>query len=157
MLQRTNILCANQLLTPVKLIITDLGLHVTVCKRGAGRPWWWLQGWWRDPSTRDCQAAPHTEESGKSQNRWWKKFGTPGTRWYGWQENGGKSKEWDDGKGSSEKERQSGKIAALRNIVLFMHCMVELPGEMLLLDRVRAPETNWEALNYPPQHREAMR
>lgn len=49
------------------------------------------------------------------------------------------------------------KTAALRNLALFMHCTVGLSGEEPLLDRVRAPGTNWEALNYPPQHREAMR
>lgn len=49
------------------------------------------------------------------------------------------------------------ETAALRNLALFMHCTVGLSGEEPLLDRVRAPGTNWEALNYPPQHREAMR
>lgn len=71
---------------------------------------------------------------------------------------GGKGKEREDGKGRSEKAgRQPGETAALRNTALFMHCVVGLPGEDPLLDRVRTPGTNWEALNYPPQHREEMR
>lgn len=61
-------------------------------------------------------------------------------------------------KGWSEKGKKAvWKTAALRNIALFIHCTMGLIGEEPLLDRVRAPGTNWEALNYPPQHREAVR
>lgn len=70
----------------------------------------------------------------------------------------GKGRAWEDEGGRLEKEgRPSGKIAAFRNIALFMHCTVGLPGEELLLDRLRTPGTNCEALNYLPQHRETMR
>lgn len=66
--------------------------------------------------------------------------------------------EWENWK-LVRKERKEGswKTAALWNVAFFMHCTVGLSGEKPLLDRVRAPGTNWEALNYPSQSREAMR
>lgn len=147
-----SLLCANQLLN-----IHESDSHcapgpcVTVDKWGARRPWRWSQS----PPVREQQAAPHPGKMGKARaggRRSWEHQGRSGKRM------GRIGNEWEDVKGRSEKEgRQPGKTAALRNITIFMCCVVGLPGEEPPLDRVRAPGTNWEVLNYPPQHREAMK
>jgi len=77
----------------------------------------------------------------------------------------GAAREWVE-KASNEKMGQIDqnikggslkKLPPSETLPYFMHCVVGLPGEELLLNRVRAPGTNWEALNCPPQHREEMR